>query len=119
MSQQFKPRTPDELLNEEKAKVDRLARFRSRVCQLLGIGGDQSDEAILDALKEAVHGSQNSAKPNLGNTNDWVIVKIDGTTYFRCAACGRSIRATFDNFLDYVHPNMLESDLSRERGHMI
>ena len=108
MSQQFKPRTPNELLNEENAEIDRFARFRSDVCRLLAIGGEQSDEAILEALKEAVHGSWKSAKPNSGNTNDWVTVRIDGTTYFRCTACGRSIRATFDNFLDYVQPNVLE-----------
>ena len=106
-------------MEEENAEIDRLARFRSRVCQLLGIGGEQSDEAILDALKEVVHCSQNSTKPNSGNTNDWVTVKIGGNTYFRCTACGRSIRATFDNFLDYVQPDVLESDLSRERGHMV
>ena len=92
----------DKLLEEKNAEVDRLARFRSNVCRLLAIGGEQSDEAILDALKESVHGSWKSAKPNSGNTNDWVTVKIDGNTYFRCTACGRSIRATFDNFIDYV-----------------
>lgn len=36
------------------ASIDRLARFRSRVCQAVGAGGEESDELIIDKLRDRI-----------------------------------------------------------------
>lgn len=45
------------------ASIDRLARFRSRVCQAVGAGGEESDELILDRLRDRISGASSDSAP--------------------------------------------------------
>lgn len=93
-----------EKMEKDAAEVDRLARFRSQVCQFLGIGGEVDDEAVLEVLKATVHCSWKPAKINSDSAGAWLKARINGDDYFKCPECGVYVEKTFfanDYAVDY------------------
>lgn len=52
------------------ASLDRLARFRSRVCQLVGAGGEESDESVLDKLRDRISATSSDSVESAPFTPD-------------------------------------------------